>query len=399
MSLTATSRQRVKHLGFNLLRPRCFLSSALFLFVLAGTAFGATPREFRPQSDDDVIEVFAPKTKSQPKTIDEAVAQAKLALQSSRDLQDPRYLGRARALLQPWWGKDNATQELLVLQATIEQSLHLFADSRKTLLRVVSLYPQNVQSRLTLASLDRLTGSYKSALALCHQVSGVASTSTEKFYGDLCAADLQCHLTNTSLPFRDLVSKLNRARLNGQLLSWAFSLLAECEERAGDSLKALAAYRSSIALVPDSYTIISYADALLRGKQPELAMQVLATQPKSDSVLLRLAHAMRMRDMAQWKMIHNDIMQRFAESALRGDEVAQHARERAYAALWLSDDFREATAQASVNVETQKEVIDWLLLFEAIERTKDKTLLRRYAALLQNTGLQDARLATWAAKK
>jgi tetratricopeptide (TPR) repeat protein len=367
--------------------------------MLAGTAFGATPREYRPQSDDEIIEVLAPKTKSQPKTIDEAVAQAKVALQSSRDLQDPRYLGRARALLQPWWSKDNATQELLVLQATIEQSLHLFADSRKTLSKVVSQYPQNIQSRLTLASLDRLAGSYKSALALCHQVSGVSATSTEKLYGELCAADIQCHLTNISLPFRDLVSKLNRPRSNGQLLSWALSLLAECEERAGESLKALAAYKSSIALVPDSYTTISYVDALLRAKQPELAMQALATLPKSDAVLLRLAHAMRMKDMAQWKMIHSDIMQRFAESALRGDEVAQHARERAYSALWLSDDFAEAMTQSSLNIETQKEVIDWLLLFESLERKKDKTLLRRYGSLLQMTGLQDSRLAAWVVKK
>jgi tetratricopeptide (TPR) repeat protein len=390
----------MKHLDFDLImRSRCFLFLAIGAFLFSSNIFAATPRDFRPTSDDEVIEVFAAKTKSQPRTIDDAVAQAKVALESSRELQDPRYLGRARALLQPWWGKAGATQELLVLQATIEQSLHLFVDARKTLAKLANLYPENLQSRLTLASLDRLAGSYTSALVSCKEVISAAVSNNEKLYGELCAADIQCHLSNTSLPFRALLMTMNRARVNKQLLSWGLSLLAECEERAGEPAKALDAYRSSVAIATDNYTIVSYADALLRAKQPELAMQVLSTLPKSDSVLLRLAHAMRMKDIAQWKMIHSDIMNRFAESAVRGDEVTQHARERAYAALWLSDDFKEATAQASLNIETQKEIIDWVLLFEAFERANDKTALKRYSLLLQRTNLQDSRLARWIANK
>jgi tetratricopeptide (TPR) repeat protein len=392
MSLTATFKQQMKHLDAKTLGSRCFVFVEVFTLLFATFAFGATPRDFRPHNDGEVIEVLAAKTKSQPTTEQEAVLQAKVALQSSRVLQDPRYLGRARSLLQPWWSKTDASEELQVLRATIEQSLHLFVDARKTLTNITQQYPKNLQTWLTLASLDRLAGNYASALASCKQVASVATSSTEKVYGELCIADIQCQLSNSSIPFRALLANMNRMRLNTQLLAWGYSLLAECEERADQPDKALDAYRFSLARDPDSYTAISYVDALLRRKQPEKAMQVLATLSKSDSVLLRLAHAMRMRNMPQWKMIQGDITQRFAESTLRGDDPKQHARERAYAALWLSDDLKEAVAQATVNIGFQKEAIDWLILFESIESARDDVAFKRYKSLLQSTGLRDSRL-------
>jgi tetratricopeptide (TPR) repeat protein len=403
MSLTATFKLPLKNHGATSVASR-FLGVRLVLIALCTMAiatpgWAATTREYRPQSDAEVIEVLATRTKSQPTTLADAIAQAKIAIQSSRELQDPRYLGRARALLKTWWGKENAPNEVLSLQATIEQSLHLFSDARKTLASLTTKDPDNLQAWLTVASLDRLGGNYGAALTACERASRSTTSDVAKIYGDLCIADIQCHLKNDSSSFRTLLLSLIRLRLNPDLLSWGFSLLAECEERAGESVKSLDAYRSSLALAPDNYTAISYVDALLRSKQPEKASQVLASLPKSDSVLLRLAHSFRLRDFGQWKMIHRDLMQRFDESIARGDDPKLHARERAYAALWLSNDAAQATAQSRLNIESQKEVIDWLLLFESLEQAKDKISLKRYTALLQNTGLRDQRLRAWTVAK
>jgi tetratricopeptide (TPR) repeat protein len=403
MSLIATFKLLLKHCAHLFLGAWCFgltaAITALFTVAMATSAAAATTRDFRPQNDAEVIELLAPKTRSQPATLADAIAQTKIAIQSSRELQDPRYLGRARALLKPWWGKENASNEVLVLQATIEQSMHLFADARKTLATLVSNDPDNLQAWLTLASLDRLSGNYVAALVSCERASRSRASGVAKVYGDICSADIQCHLKNDSAPFRALLTSFIRLRLNPEVLSWGFSLLAECEERAGDPAKAMDAYRSSLAIAPDNYTAISYADALLRNKQAEKALQALATLPKSDSVLLRIAHAMRMKEFGQWKLIHSDLMQRFEESVARGDDPKLHARERAYAAIWLSDDAAQAVSQSRLNIESQKEVIDWLLLFESLEQAKDKISLKRYAALLQGTGLRDQRLRGWMTAK
>jgi hypothetical protein len=397
----------MKHLNFCLQKFRCVLGIAIcffsICFVIDTTAIAASARELRPQSDSEVIELLAPRTKAQPATLDEAIAQARIAIQSSRELQDPRYLGRARATLRPWWGKEGATEDVLVLQATIEQSLHLFAEARKTLATLQAKHPENLAAWLTQSSLDRLVGNYAAAMVACDKAAKSFDSNTAKVYGDLCSADIQCHLSNTAQSFRSLLINMNRRRLSPEVLSWGLSLLAECEERTGDSIKSLETYRSSLALAADSYTAISYADALLRNNEPEKVMQVLARLPKSDAVLLRLAHAMRLRGNGQWKMIHSDLMQRFQESAIRGDAAKLHARELAYAALWLSDAEKtienEASVQARINIESQKEVIDWLLLFSSLDKVKDFAALKQYTLLLQKTGLRDQRLAAWIVSK
>jgi tetratricopeptide (TPR) repeat protein len=399
MSLIATFKSLFENLDFNFSKSGFFIL-IVFNLVLAGIpATEAATRDFRPQNDSEVIEILAPRTKIQSTNIVEAVSHAKIAIQSANELQDPRYLGRARAVLRPWWSNEKATEETLALQATIEQSLHLFADARKTLAMLQANHPANLQAWLTQASLDRLAGNYTAALRACEKAATSSLSSIAKVYGDICSADIQCHLSNTALSFRSLFNAIKRMRIGAEALSWGFSLLAECEERVGEPERAFDAYRTSLALRPDNYTAISYADALLRNSQPEKVIQVLVTLPKSDSVLLRWAHALRMTGSNQWKLLHSDLMQRFQESAMRGDAKYLHARELAYAALWLSDDPRQAAIQASVNIDNQKEVIDWVLLFTALEKANDTRTLKRYISLLQNTQLRDHRLIGWTARK
>jgi tetratricopeptide (TPR) repeat protein len=273
--------------------------------------------------------------------------------------------------------------------------LHQFADARSTLAKVVSKNPHNLQAWLTLASLDRLSANYASARFSCERIKAADEQGLARVYGDICLADIDCHRAGSADQFRSLQTKLNRLRLRPEVLSWSVSLLAECEDRSGNFSKALEAYRSSLALQPENYNAISYADALIRQKSAEKAIQVLSSLPRSDSVLLRLAHAMRMQGNNQWKMLYSDVMQRFRESDARGDDSKLHARERAYSALWLGDDPKTAQEQAIVNIVSQKEVIDWLLLFEALEKNSEKVAVKRYAFLLQSTSLRDQRLSRW----
>ena len=68
-----------------------------------------------------------------PDRVELAVELARADIQRARSLQDPRYLGRAQATLGRWWKLPEPPPDVLLLRATIEQSLHEFATARADL--------------------------------------------------------------------------------------------------------------------------------------------------------------------------------------------------------------------------------------------------------------------------
>ena len=68
-----------------------------------------------------------------PDRVELAVALARAEIQRARALSDPRYLGRAQATLGRWWKLAEPPPDVLLLRATIEQSLHDFKAARTDL--------------------------------------------------------------------------------------------------------------------------------------------------------------------------------------------------------------------------------------------------------------------------
>src|SRR4051812_39524893 len=88
---------------------------------------------------------------ARPDDLPRAVRLARLDIGLARERSDPRYLGHAQAALAPWWSTENAPVEVLVLRATIEQSLHDFESALRDLDAAVRRDPQHVQAWLTRA--------------------------------------------------------------------------------------------------------------------------------------------------------------------------------------------------------------------------------------------------------
>jgi tetratricopeptide (TPR) repeat protein len=370
-----------------------FVRSVLVGFSLLGAQYtdAISPRDLAGLSDNDVLEVLAPRIKLGPlsnvnKTPENALVLAKAAIQNARATQEPRYLGQAQSILAPWWNRPDAPEGVAVLQATIEQSQHKFDSARKTLVQLLGRYPESSQAWLTLVSLERLAGQYSAALLACEKI-------VEPVYKGICRSDIQCHLGQSASAKSELVAIARRSS-DLAALSWAKSLLGECEERSGDAAKAIDHYRASLALSPDGYTALALADALLRNNQPAPAMTALMNEPASDAVILRRAHAYRMLNNTRWKLLFDELNQRFKEAEQRGDLTQSHARERAYAALWLGDDFALAVKYSRINLQVQKEFIDWLLAFESALKSRDRSWLVTLESDLKNHGLVDKRLAS-----
>src|SRR5206468_962153 len=89
---------------------------------------------------------------------------ARRAIEAGRDRGDPRFLGQAQAALAPWWNAARPPREVLVLRATIRQSLHDFPSALADLDRVIETSPADAQARLTRASVLTVLGRYDAAL-------------------------------------------------------------------------------------------------------------------------------------------------------------------------------------------------------------------------------------------
>lgn len=365
--------------------------AALGLTVAAVTAHAAAPQDLRAGADAEVVERLPERVGAAPATPQAAATTARRWITLSRDMADPRYLGRAQAALAPWWGQPGAPAELLVLQATVEQARHEFTAARATLERALQANPAQVQGWLTLATLERVAARYPAAENACRNVARHGAT--------MYAA--ACTLETRSLQGQHDAARSGLTALAQQLgaapaqRAWVLSLLAESEERAGRDDAAEAAYRRSLADVADGYTALAYADHLLRRGRASAVLDVLRGQPASDAVLLRRAYALRLLGDDAWRPVAAEVQERFAAIAQRGEGLDAHARERALMALWLDARPDVAWQAARTNLTLQKEPLDWWLALQASEQSRDTAAHRAVVQALAQTGLQDARLARW----
>lgn len=359
------------------------LAAALLLAACAAATAG--PRDFRPGSDAEVVETLAPRVRTASLGDPAAAAlAARQAIALARQTADPRHLGRAQAVLGPWWDRPDAPAELAVLQATVQQARHEFDAAHATLNRALASDPSQAQAWLTLATLERVAARYGQAMAACLKVGGL--------HGQACQLETSSLLGQHDEARRGLQA-LQRDAQDPSTRAWLLSLLAESEERAGRDDAALTAYRASLALAPDTYTALAAADLLLRMRRPDQALALLEPQPASDAVLLRRAQARKLAGDAGWTRLAAELDARFAELAARGDPPAAHAREHALASLWLKEDGRRALASAQLNLGLQKEPLDWWLAAASATAAGDAAEAARLRDAAAATGLRDARLA------
>ncbi len=334
----------------------------------------------------------------------------------SRTSGDPRYLGRAQSTLSSFWDSPKAPIRAIILQASIEQSRHEFDAAKRTLMRAISLGSTPTvnqsserveqqrghlaQAWLILATLERVAGNYPEALKACLQVTGLQVA----FYGNACQLETQSHFgehETATAGLRSMVQQLEQnpsspiASAANQ--SWLWSLIGEAYERAGKDSLAAKAYEKSIAIQPDIYTIIAAADLALRQTKnittnADKAIALLAKVNETDSVLIRKALALKRLNDPQWKVIAVELAERFNQIKNRGDDPKAHAREQALLEFWLNNNSAESLRFSLVNLERQREAIDWLVALQAAAKQTDQKTLLELQTRLKKTKLIDARL-------
>ncbi|MBV9890046.1 MAG: hypothetical protein JO090_04070 [Rhizobacter sp.] len=316
-----------------------------------------------------------------------AAAVAERYLAQARESGDPRFAGLALAALSPWPEAASAPNEILLLRATLEQYLHEF-DAAVAHLHLLLARPgsgANPQAWLTLATVLRVQGRYADSDAACRSV-GVGA------YASACLAENSALRGETAAARREFQELLADARLAPSTRGWLLTSLAELEERDGRTAAADSAYRSVLRLGRDTYAAIAYADFLIAQKRPAEAAAVLKDEPRTDTVLLRLAIAAtrangpsRDRDVAEMR-------ERIALANERPEASVFHGREQAMFALVVDGDAERALALARGDVARQREPLDVLVFAQAARASGRREAIDEARRLKSSLGLHDRRI-------
>ena len=313
------------------------LHALLAALLLAAAAAGARP--ITPASDSEVIETLplAGAQRSQLQRLRHAVAarpgDAALATQLARKLLEqarrdgePRFAGQALAVLRRWAddSRDDGGSELQLVLADTEQHVH---DFERATHRVQSLLQRDAgspQGWLMLATLQRVQGRYAASDQACRMLARLGAA----LHANACLAE-NAALRGEAEGARRMLQQLLAANGDAATRAWLSTTLAELELRAGRLAAAEAAFRASLAAQPDAYAAIALADLLIAQHRPQAVGPLLASLPRSDSVLLRLAVAARDARSTQADALLHELRERLAELAQRGGTSSPHAREQA----------------------------------------------------------------------
>lgn len=390
------------------------LNRRVFYCVVAVSHFWAIESVFAapytPASDNEIVtrlpvrlttdDISVTNRKRFAKNDPELVAgQAQALITQSREQADPRLLGRAQSLLQPWWNRPEAPPSIAVLQATILQSNHQFEEARNLLQAVIAQNKTKAstasdlailtQAWLTLATINRVTGKLADSLHACAQVS--ALMPSVRLYGAACTAETQSLQGQHQVASRVFIVGANSPGISLSTRAWLLSLAGENEERAGQDNAAKVLYLQAQDTNPDRYTALALADLLLRLRLPQEALTALKQELESDGVLIRRAMAYKYLNDSRWQELSQILEQRFADQSKRSGAAQLHAREIALYQLHVRNDANAALVAAQNNLRVQREPLDFLLLLQSAQATKNKKAWGEAQQQVLASGIKDAR--------
>jgi len=374
------------------------LATGLFLCAIAASA-----EPIVPTRDDEVVEVLpaAAGDRGEDKRLrrqlaarpDDAALAVRVAqrdLDRARQAGDPRFAGLALASLRPWPEAATAPAEVLLMRATLQQYLHEF-DASIASLRQLLARPgeaERAQAWLTLATVLRVQGRYGESDEACRHV----ATAGAELHAGACLAENAALRGDVVAARRSFEALLARPGLPAATQGWLLTSLAELEERERRGAAADAAYRRVLALGPDTYAAIAYADFLIAQGRPNEALVTLQREPRTDAVLLRLAIAGSRAKAATAAADASEMRERIALANQRPEAKKFHGREQAMFALFVEAAPARALSLARGNVEQQREPLDLLLLAEAARASEDAAAIDEARRLKAALGLHDRRI-------
>jgi tetratricopeptide (TPR) repeat protein len=371
----------------------------LMMSLLGSSAFATA---FTPKSDDQVLErlrvnvndVAARELRDlrgqlqqNPNNLKLAVTLARKYIQRARADADPRYNGRAQAVLAPWWKRETPPEPALVLRATLKQNAHDFKGALVDLNLAAKLDPRDPQIWVTRSVVQTVLGNLTEAKRSCLPL---FQTSTE-LVAVTCVANAASLNGQAAKAFQTLEQVVrDNPKASDSEKSWAQGTLIETAVRL-QKPEVDAMFQTALRQNPeDTYLTAEYSDYLLEKNQAARALPYLQNT-RADAVLLRRVLVEKALGSNTYPMYRDQMRSRIAASHARGDTV--HRREEAIFALHAISKPIEALALAKANWQVQHEPLDAKILLETAIATREYAAAKPVLEWFETTKLEDARIA------
>lgn len=365
--------------------------------LLSDVPADAIPRI--PRHDDEVLEKLPapqnflrrrfPDRTQAPTTLPlgEAVSEAKRLVDLARTESDPRYLGRAQAVLSPWYQRSDPPIEVRLLRAIIRQSTHDFDGALRDLQVCLQESPSNAQAWLVKATIHTVRGEWQAA----RDAALALTPLTERLVGASLAASIASVNGQAEEACRLIESCLSGDRVSSPTVRlWAHTLLAETYSRRGQSGVAESHFKAAMRMaIQDAYLRGAYADFLLAEGRPTEVLPLLSETTLSDGLLLRVALAEHRINPGSASVAARiaSLAQRFEAARRRGEAI--HQREEAMFELHLRNHPQRALELATANWSVQREPADLKIFLESALAVGHSASVNQLRHWLAESGLED----------
>ena len=377
------------------------------LFSLLPADSHAEP--FKPKADSQVLATVPARAsdpraremtalrqawRADPQNVQAAVKLARRYFDEVAAEGDPRYIGYAEAVLQPWWAQPDPPAGVRVLRALLLQFEHRFDEAVADLDGALRTEPDNATAWSWRTAIRMVQGQYGEARKGCQ---ALAPLSTP-LVAAACLAQVDATTGRAAEASAALRAALQAAKdADPAERLWCLTRLAEIDERRGDFPAAEAAFREAMALgIADVYLQAAYADFLLDRNRPADALALLKDRGRADVLLLRLAQAAKATNDPRAAALANELAARFAAARLRGDTT--HRKEESRFVLAVQGDAPRALVLAKENFAAQREPIDARILLEAAIAARDTAAAQPALAWMAESGIQSVALQPLAAR-
>ncbi|MDP2007919.1 MAG: hypothetical protein Q8K45_19805 [Rubrivivax sp.] len=386
--------------------PSAAASLSLVALTLLASPAGAAPRT--PDRDAEVLATVPARSsdpraremaalraawRAQPQDEAAAVALAQRYFEQVGAEGDPRYVGYAQAVLQPWWALPEPPPAVRVLRAKLRQFDHQFDAALADLDGALRAQPTLADAWAWRTAILMVMARYDDARSSCERLAPLVSP----LLGAACRAQVDAVTGRAAPAVATLRAALQAPGGDAAERLWALTRLAETEERRGAFDAAEAAFRQALALgVPDVYLQAAYADFLLdRGRAGDV-LALLKDAGRADVLLLRLALAAHSVGDAQAPRWAEELAARFEAARRRGDTT--HEKEESRFVLALQGDAARALALAQQNWAVQREPADARALLEAALAARSAAAAAPVLAWMSASRIESAALQSLATR-
>lgn len=312
----------------------------------------------------DALRAAMADHRAAPGDLVRAQTAARALIDEGRNRGDSRLVGAAVGILRPFLTEPTALT--LYLAATARQYQHDFPGALGLLDRALALSPADINTRLSRATILTVRGDFAAARADCDRITGEGRPDV----GFLCQATTEV-LTANGPGYAARLQQIlaTPGMLDPGLHGWAAGLVAEVALHQGDLDLARSQLQDVLVQNPLAQREQGMlADILLGKGQAQAALDVLATAPDTDGVLIRRVLALRaLGDTATAADLIATLDRRITLNLDLG--LTAHAREEALYFLVIANDPEQALSRALVNWSLQHEIEDATLLLQAAAAT------------------------------